>query len=213
MASAEAVYLAGGPIIPMRYGRADADAASAEGNLPDALPPFGGGKHKSPAEHLRAVFYRMGLGDREIVALSGAHTVGRAFKERSGTTDNGYGSKGTAYTSENAVARKDGKAGVGMPGGRSWTKKWLTFDNSYFTEARAKLQGGRDSEKDLMWLPTDAVLASDSGFKPFFDAYAKSQDAFFEDYAEAHRRLSELGSKWMFEGGIMIPSGSPKSKL
>eukprot|EP00960_Hanusia_phi_P025562 745725-Hanusia_phi.AAC.2 len=26
------------------------------------------------------VFYRMGLGDEEIVALSGAHTIGRAYK-------------------------------------------------------------------------------------------------------------------------------------
>jgi hypothetical protein len=28
------------------------------------------------------------------VALSGAHTIGRAFKERSGTVDNGYGEEG-----------------------------------------------------------------------------------------------------------------------
>jgi|AntAceMinimDraft_5_1070358.scaffolds.fasta_scaffold45072_2 hypothetical protein len=30
------------------------------------------------------------------------------------------------------VARRDGAEGVGMQGGMSWTKKWLTFDNSYF---------------------------------------------------------------------------------
>lgn len=30
--------------------------------------------------HLRNVFYRMGFGDQEIVALSGAHTIGRAHK-------------------------------------------------------------------------------------------------------------------------------------
>jgi hypothetical protein len=33
----------------------------------------------------------MGLDDRDIVALSGAHTIGRAFKERSGTVEFGYG--------------------------------------------------------------------------------------------------------------------------
>ena len=36
------------------------------------------------AEHLRWVFYRQGFNDQEIVALSGAHTIGRAHKNRSG---------------------------------------------------------------------------------------------------------------------------------
>lgn len=36
------------------------------------LPPAA-----TPAQHLRNVFYRMGLNDQEIVALSGAHTLGR----------------------------------------------------------------------------------------------------------------------------------------
>jgi len=65
-----------------------------EGNLPDGNPgPDGkfGGKGgtasteaTTPNEHLRKVFYRMGLNDEEIVALSGAHTFGRAYKDRSG---------------------------------------------------------------------------------------------------------------------------------
>lgn len=38
----------------------------------------------SAAEHLRAVFYRQGFNDQEIVALSGSHTLGRAHKDRSG---------------------------------------------------------------------------------------------------------------------------------
>lgn len=81
----------------------------------DAGPP-------SPADHLREVFYRMGLNDKvtlvfpfsfvhvkqdyfhfltvkvvlfkqEIVALSGAHTLGRARPERSG-----WGKPETKYT-------------------------------------------------------------------------------------------------------------------
>lgn len=78
----------------------------------DAGPP-------SPADHLRQVFYRMDLNDRvtsilsrifgckqydrdlnikflnlqEIVALSGAHTLGRARPERSG-----WGKPETKYT-------------------------------------------------------------------------------------------------------------------
>ena len=33
----------------------------------------------------------MGFDDKGIVALSGAHTIGRAFRERSGTEKEGYG--------------------------------------------------------------------------------------------------------------------------
>jgi|AntAceMinimDraft_11_1070367.scaffolds.fasta_scaffold321370_1 L-ascorbate peroxidase len=63
----------------MRYGRVDTDVAEQcpeEGNLPGAEPPF---EDKSPdaATHLRRVFHRMGFNDQEIVALSGAHTIGR----------------------------------------------------------------------------------------------------------------------------------------
>ncbi|XP_031271429.1 L-ascorbate peroxidase 3-like [Pistacia vera] len=34
--------------------------------------------------HIKAVFYRMGLSDKDIVALSGGHTLGKAHADRSG---------------------------------------------------------------------------------------------------------------------------------
>lgn len=68
----------------MRYGRVDAPSPADDGLLPGAAPPFGDGS-VTPAEHLRKVFHRMGLDDKEIVVLSGAHTLGRAYKNRSGT--------------------------------------------------------------------------------------------------------------------------------
>lgn len=46
-----------------------------DGRLPDAS------KEQS---HLRAIFGRMGFDDREIVALSGAHALGRCHTDRSG---------------------------------------------------------------------------------------------------------------------------------
>jgi L-ascorbate peroxidase len=210
LAGACAVECAGGPKINMRYGRIDATGPSKEGALPGALPPWEEG---SPAKHLRAVFGRMGFSDREIVALSGAHTIGRAFKERSGVVEQGYG-KGTKFTMPGNCPRFDSQEGMGMSGGMSWTPKWLTFDNSYFTLKRPVSAGGagKDMKDELLWLPTDAVLRTDPGFAKYFALYAANQDAFFQDYAEAHRRLSEVGSTWVVPGGIML-NEHPKSRL
>ncbi|XP_074293645.1 L-ascorbate peroxidase 3-like [Silene latifolia] len=53
------------------------DALRQEDN--GALPNQNGG-----TRHLRDIFYRMGFNDKDIVALSGAHTLGRAHQDRSG---------------------------------------------------------------------------------------------------------------------------------
>ncbi|XP_010268978.1 PREDICTED: probable L-ascorbate peroxidase 6, chloroplastic isoform X2 [Nelumbo nucifera] len=171
LASATAIEEAGGPKILMKYGRVDVSGSEQcppEGKLPDAGPP-------SPAAHLRDVFYRMGLNDKEIVALSGAHTLGRSRPERSG-----WGKPETKYT----------KDGPGAPGGQSWTVQWLKFDNSYFKDIK------ETRDEDLLVLPTDAVLFEDPSFKVYAEKYADDQDTFFKDYAEAHSKLSNLGAEF-----------------
>ena len=72
----------GGPSIPWKPGRTDKSEKSVKpadippnGRLPDAA---------QGAQHVRDVFYRMGFNDREIVALSGAHALGRCHADRSG---------------------------------------------------------------------------------------------------------------------------------
>lgn len=198
MGGALGVELAGGPKIDMIYGRQDGDATPPASNepfgLPDALPPFGGPDSvaQDPAAHLRHVFNKYdNMGDKEIVALSGAHTIGRAFEDRSGTVPFGYltpskytGKKGCPFSYDC------------MKGGESWTKEWLKFDNSYF-----KMNG---SEDELAWFPTDHVLMQDQGLSTYFNLYARDQQAFFTDYAAAHKKLSELGSKFLPAGGIRV---------
>merc|ERR1719499_2190802 len=96
------------------------------------------------AQHLRNVFYRMGFNDQEIVALSGAHTLGRAFNDRSGVCPEKSGRNVNTFTSKGCTARFDGHPGIGMSGGRSWTPDWLTFSNSYFKRlARSQEDNGQ----------------------------------------------------------------------
>ncbi|KAG8464276.1 hypothetical protein KFE25_003339 [Diacronema lutheri] len=199
MASATAIELAGGPRIPMRYGRLDADSSPEQSVEPFGLPEAN--PSEDPAAHLRWVFGKYGMGDKEIVALSGAHTLGRAFKERSGAVPNGAGEEGATKYTGSACCPMGGDAKAAakfMPGGKSWTPNWLRFDNSYFS------LGGKADPDSLIAFPTDRVLETDPGFKPFFDKYAASEAAFFADYAAAHARLSEQGSKFSPPEGIRL---------
>jgi catalase (peroxidase I) len=74
-----AIEFLGGPKVPFGLGRTDHEDGAkcpAHGRLPDAT---------KDAAHLREVFgKRMGFTDREIVALSGGHTLGRCHSARSG---------------------------------------------------------------------------------------------------------------------------------
>ena len=182
IAGAAAVEESGGPKLAMTYGRKDAPGALSavkEGNL-----PAGGAPWPAPAvsagDHLRRVFHRMGLTDQDIVALSGAHTLGRARPSRSG-----FGAEQTKYTAAGCP---------GAPGGSSWTPNFTTFDNSYFIETK-KAAGGK-GDPELLSLDTDKTLFTDPGFAPFAEKYAKDQDAFFADYAAAPVKLAELGVEW-----------------
>lgn len=122
MAGAVAVELAGGPAISMVYGRKDClqgdgykinvstkvSAASLLSlylqfvlqirHCPAACAPFPDAS-SSPDIHIRNLFYRLGFTNQEAVALLGAHTLGRAFSERTGVCTHSSGEQGgTQYT-------------------------------------------------------------------------------------------------------------------
>ena len=99
LAGVVAIKEANGPIIGWSSGRVDEPVSSVapDGRLPNADM----GSPQKTADHLRdGVFYRMGFDDREIVALSGAHALGRCHPDASGydgpwtptptTLNNGY---------------------------------------------------------------------------------------------------------------------------
>jgi len=85
LGGATAIEALGGPSIPWRAGRVDEgqEAITPNGRLPNA-DSGPAGSDPSDAQHLRDIFYRMGFDDRAIVALSGAHALGRCHTTASG---------------------------------------------------------------------------------------------------------------------------------
>jgi len=157
----------GGPKIPMRWGRPDEKSYTKKmppnGRLPDA---------DKQGDHIRAIFYRMGFNDQEIVALvGGGHALGRCHTDRSGYTG-------------------------------PWTNAPTTFSNEYFrvlfeepwTEKKwnGPLQY-EDSSKQLMMTPSDLALRDDPGFRPYSEIYYKDYKTFEQDFAAAFQKLVENG--------------------
>jgi len=65
---------------PGRRDAADGSECTPDGRLPDADK----GQIGATVRHIRDIFYRMGFDDREIVALIGAHALGRCHSNMSG---------------------------------------------------------------------------------------------------------------------------------
>ena len=86
LAGVVAIKQMGGPTIGWSSGRVDApddSAVTPDGRLPnaDSGPPLA---DPTDAAHVRTIFNRMGFNDQEIVALSGAHALGRCHETASG---------------------------------------------------------------------------------------------------------------------------------
>eukprot|EP00004_Rigifila_ramosa_P010746 TRINITY_DN2274_c0_g1_i2.p2 TRINITY_DN2274_c0_g1~~TRINITY_DN2274_c0_g1_i2.p2 ORF type:complete len:313 (-),score=84.79 TRINITY_DN2274_c0_g1_i2:74-985(-) len=166
LAAVEAISSMGGPEIPFRWGRvdyADASKSTPDGRLPDAT---------KGADHIRAIFYRMGFNDREITALIGAHTLGECHKDRSGFvgpwTRDPYG-----FGNQFFVELLNNK----------WRIKKGSNPSQYEDEATG----------ELMMLPSDMAFLSDPSFRQWVELYAKDEATFSRDFAAAFQKLQELG--------------------
>jgi len=165
LAGVVAVESMGGPTIPWHPGRSDKDVNHTpvpDGRLPDAT---------QGAAHVRDVFYRMGFDDREIVALSGAHTLGRCHTDRSGF-EGPWTNAPTTFSNLYYQELKNNK----------WRKKRWNGPLQY-----------EDKSGQLMMLPTDMALIWDKKFRPYVDLYAKDEETFFKDFSAAFQKLLELG--------------------
>lgn len=171
-----------GPKIPYRPGRQDRDVSfcTPDGRLPDA---------SKDRKHIRAIFGRMGFNDQQMVALSGAHALGRCHTDRSGY-DGPWTFSPTTLTNDYYKLLLEEKW--------AW-KKWN--GPKQFEDVKTK---------SLMMLPTDMEIIKDKSFRQYAEKYANDNDAFFKDFSEAVVTLFELGvpftssedSRWTFKSSF-----------
>lgn len=179
LAGVVAIKEMGGPEIPWKGGRTDFVDDSKlppRGRLPDGA---------QGADHLRWVFYRMGFNDQEIVALSGAHSLGRCHADRSGFS-------GAWVNNPTRFSNQYFRLLLSL----QWKPKTLSNGVSQFVNY------DEDTETELMMLPTDIALTQDPSFAKWVELYARDKDRFFEDFTKVFAKLVELGIQRDVEGRI-----------
>ena len=119
----------------------------------------------------------MGFNDREMVALCGAHALGRCHTDASGYWGPWTNAE-TTFSNEyfRLLVEED------------WTLKKTHKGKPWTGPIQYE-----DKTGNLMMLPSDIALIQDPEFKKVVEIYAKDEDAFFKDFASAFSRLLELG--------------------
>jgi len=168
LAANVATEVMGGPKIPTRFGRKDASSSAESVEGPEGRLPDG----DKGIDHLRDIFGPKGFSDEEIVALSGAHTVGGCKKERSGFD---------GQWTENPLAFNN-----------DYFKEMLAkaYDEETASNGAAQF---RNKETGTIMLTSDLALLSDPSFKTHVERFAADQQAYFKAYTTAWVKLQENG--------------------
>lgn len=183
---------ADGPYWRVELGRLDglsSRASDVKGKLPDP---------DMHVKELAAMFQRSGFSTADMVALSGAHTVGFAHCSRFINRLYNYGgSKGRTDPSMDPVYADQLKEACPADVGPTIAVNMdpyspVKFDNTYFKN----LQGG------IGLFTSDQVLNTDQTTKPIVDRFAASQKDFFDAFVDAMHKLGRLGVKTGKDGEI-----------
>ncbi|CAN6178623.1 unnamed protein product [Urochloa humidicola] len=197
------VTMTGGPFYPLRLGRKDALASSPA--APDAELPLA----NSTVPRLVAMFAAKGFTAQDLVALSGAHTLGfahcaefadRIFRRQPPAKGGGApvpvpAPHDPAMNPAYAKGLQDACKNYQRDPTIAVFNDIMTpgkFDNMYFVN----LQRG------LGLLSTDQALWSDPTTRPFVQRYAANQTAFFADFARAIVKLGVMGVKTGRDGEV-----------
>jgi peroxiredoxin len=184
LAGVVAIKEMGGPDVDWKPGRTDFVDDSKlppRGRLPDAA---------LGSDHIRAIFYRMGFNDQEIVALSGAHNLGRGHMDRSGF-DGPWVNNPTRFSNQYFKLLLN----------LEWKERTLSNGVKQFSYTDPDLPEG-EKEEPLMMLPTDMALIHDKEFHRWVKKYANDKELFFRDFARVFAKLLELGIRRDEKGDV-----------
>ncbi|KAJ0988450.1 hypothetical protein J5N97_006806 [Dioscorea zingiberensis] len=182
LAAEASVNLGGGPSWTVLLGRRDGTTASLSGanNLPSP---------RDSLSNLQKKFSDLGLDDTDLVALSGAHTFGRAkcsfFSDRLNNF-NGNGSPDPSLNSTYLATLQQSCP----QGGNGDTLNNLdpsspdTFDKNYYTNLQSN-QGLLQSDQELF-------STSGASTVSIVNSFASSQTTFFQSFASSMINMGNI---------------------
>ncbi|GER52024.1 peroxidase family protein [Striga asiatica] len=195
LATRDVVNMTGGPSYTVELGRRDgriSTAASVQRRLPG--PGFN-------LDQLSTMFSRNGLTITDLVALSGAHTLGFSHCSRfsnrifpASRTDPTLNPQYAAQLRQMCPVNVDPRVAINMD-----PTTPNTFDNAYFRN----LQSGRGL------FSSDEVLFTDNRTRATVNTFAASNGAFFGAFAQAMTRLGRVGVLTGTQGEIRMDCTRP----
>ncbi|KAI5055810.1 hypothetical protein GOP47_0029331 [Adiantum capillus-veneris] len=194
-----AVALVGGPNIPMQMGRRDSISAASNQTVVNNIPP--------PTLNISALkqnFQNHGLDIKDLVSLSGGHSIGQAHcrfvdPQITPTVSTDLNPAFASNLSRICLpASNSAKAGFTVH--LDFITKNL-FDNAYFKNVLAK----------VAIFHTDATLLNASDTMQLVQLYAQNQPLFFQQFSISMVKMSQLGVLTGQKGVIRKKCTAPNS--
>ncbi|GMJ03522.1 hypothetical protein like AT1G49570 [Hibiscus trionum] len=183
LAAREAVVMAGGPSWPVLLGRRDGISASQQAANEQLPSPF------EPLDNITAKFTAKGLDLKDVVVLSGAHTIGYAqcftFKRRlfnfqgSGQPDPTLDA--STLTNLQTMCPNTDSSNTNLAALDSAST--YRFDNMYY----------KNLVNNVGLLESDQALVRDPKTTPMVNSYSTNSYLFWNDFGTSMAKLGNLG--------------------
>lgn len=185
VATRDLVTMVGGPFYNVRLGRKDglvSLAATVEGNLPRPT--------MSMSEIIK-MFASRGFSIQEMVALSGAHTIGFSHCKEFSTGIYNY----SKVSQSNPHYNPRFADGLRKACSDYHNNPTLSVFNDIMTPNKFDNMYYQNLAKGLGLLASDHAFVTDPRTRTFVETYATNQDAFFAAFSRAMEKLSVYGVK------------------